>query len=90
MTTSEITTPAQPELVPARMVNEFTYCPRLAYMEWVQGEFADSSDTVDGRFQHRRVDRPSGNLPMPEDSADADVPADASVSASCHRSHLQC
>ena len=23
------------------MVNEFAYCPRLAYLEWVQGEFAD-------------------------------------------------
>ena len=75
MAASELTTPAHPEFVPARMVNEFTYCPRLAYMEWVQGEFADSADTVDGRFQHRRVDRPSGSLPMPEDSADADVPA---------------
>ena len=26
-----------PELVPARMLNEYTYCPRLCYMEWVQG-----------------------------------------------------
>lgn len=53
-----------PELVPARMLNEFTYCPRLCYMEWVQGEFAHSADTLDGRFQHRRVDRPAGDLPV--------------------------
>lgn len=52
-----------PDLVPARMVNEFVYCPRLAYLEWVQGEFADSADVAEGRFQHRRVDRPSGDLP---------------------------
>ena len=45
-----------PELIPARMLNEFAYCPRLCYIEWVQGEFLDSADTVDGRFQHRRVD----------------------------------
>ncbi len=51
------------ELVPARMLNEFAYCPRLSYLEWVQGEFAHSADTVDGRFQHRRVDRQSGDLP---------------------------
>ena len=51
-----------PDLIPARMVNEFVYCPRLAYMEWVQGEFADNADTVDGRFQHRRVDRESGSI----------------------------
>ena len=49
-----------PELIPARMLNEFAYCPRLCYIEWVQGEFLDSADTVDGRFQHRRVDSDSG------------------------------
>lgn len=50
-------------LLPARMVNEYQYCPRLAYLEWVQGEWADSSDTVDGRHKHRRVDKPAGELP---------------------------
>ena len=52
-------------LLPARMVNEYQYCPRLAYLEWVQGEWAESSDTVEGRHAHRRVDRPSGDLPDP-------------------------
>ncbi|MGH7116481.1 MAG: CRISPR-associated endonuclease Cas4g/Cas1g [Stellaceae bacterium] len=52
--------------VPARMVNEFQYCPRLAYLEWVQGEWAESADTVEGRGVHRRVDRPSGDLPEAE------------------------
>jgi CRISPR-associated protein Cas1 len=46
-----------PAPLPVRMLNEFTYCPRLGYLEWVQGEWADSADTVDGQFQHRRVDR---------------------------------
>lgn len=46
-----------PDLVPVRMLNEFTYCPRLFYLEWVQGEFEDNADTRDGRFQHRSVDR---------------------------------
>lgn len=45
------------------MLNEFAYCPRLAYLEYVQGEFEDSVDTVEGRSQHRRVDQPSGVLP---------------------------
>ena len=58
-------------LLPARMVNEYQYCPRLAYLEWVQGEWAESSDTVEGRYAHRRVDRPGGALPDPA-SADAD------------------
>ncbi|THJ19466.1 MAG: CRISPR-associated endonuclease Cas1 [Nitrospira sp. CG24E] len=39
------------------MVNEFAYCPRLAYFEWVDGEFADNADTTEGRFHHRRVDQ---------------------------------
>lgn len=53
---------SSPELIPARMLNEFAYCPRLCYIEWVQGEFLDSADTVDGRFQHRRVDKASGKV----------------------------
>jgi len=52
-----------PNLIPARMLNEFVYCPRLCYIEWVQCEFIDSVDTVDGRYQHRRVDLDSGKLP---------------------------
>lgn len=52
-------------LLPVRMVNEYVYCPRLAYLEWVQGEWADSADTVEGRHVHRRVDKPSGQPPAP-------------------------
>jgi len=44
-------------LIPVRMVNEYVYCPRLAYLEWVQGEFAHSADTVDGAIKHKRVDQ---------------------------------
>lgn len=46
-----------PDLIPARMLAEFTYCPRLCYIEWIDGEFVDNEDTADGRFQHRRVDK---------------------------------
>ena len=62
MTTTANLSTGAPELVPARMLNEFVYCPRLCYLEWVQGEFAHSADTLDGRFQHRRVDEPAGDL----------------------------
>ena len=68
---SETSISTPPELVPARMLNEYAYCPRLAYLEWVQGEFEDSVDTMEGRFQHRRVDRPSGTLPIPRDDGGA-------------------
>jgi CRISPR-associated protein Cas1 len=48
---------ALPPFLPVRMLNEFTYCARLGYLEWVQGEFADNDDTVEGRYHHRNVDR---------------------------------
>jgi CRISPR-associated protein Cas1 len=56
-----------PELVPARMVNEFSYCPRLFYLEWVQSRFSDNADTVEGRWAHRVVDQPTGAAPLPDD-----------------------
>jgi len=54
---------AVPELVPARMVNEFAYCPRLFFIEWVQARFADSVDTVQGNYTHRVVDAGGGKVP---------------------------
>lgn len=59
-----------PDYIPARMLNEFAYCPRLFYLEWVQGEWADSADTVDGRFRHRRVDHAGGALPSAEEETE--------------------
>ena len=56
-------------LLPARMLNEYAYCPRLCYLEWVQGEFADSVDTLDGRLRHQRVDQESGSLPPSEEAS---------------------
>ncbi len=56
-----------PELVPARMVNEFSYCRRLFFLEWVERRFRDNRDTIDGRYQHRRVDQPGGLAPLPTD-----------------------
>ncbi|MDE0520280.1 MAG: CRISPR-associated endonuclease Cas4/Cas1, partial [Candidatus Dadabacteria bacterium] len=57
-------------LVPARMVNEWVYCPRLAYLEWVEGEWADSGDTAQGKRVHARVDKDGKQLPSPEDLGD--------------------
>jgi CRISPR-associated protein Cas1 len=63
-------TDGPPELIPARMLNEFAYCPRLAYLEWVESEFAHNDDTLDGRFAHRRVDRPDGRPALDLDLAE--------------------
>lgn len=56
-----------PPLVPARMLNEHVYCPRLAYLEWVDQGFRDSADTVEGRFAHRRIDAERGRPPEPNE-----------------------
>jgi CRISPR-associated exonuclease Cas4/CRISPR-associated protein Cas1 len=54
-------------LVPVRMVNEWVYCPRLALLEWMDSEWADSSDTEEGRRAHVRADSGIGKLPAPTD-----------------------
>lgn len=60
------------ELLPARMLNEFVYCPRLFYLEWVEGDFRDSSETIEGRITHRTVDVESGDLPSPGSLKDSE------------------
>lgn len=52
-----------PEHVPARMLNEFVYCPRLFFYEWVDGVFRHSSDTLDGAFKHEKGDQREDALP---------------------------
>ena len=54
-------------LIPVRMINEWVYCPRLAFLEWVEGEWADSGDTAEGRRAHATVDAGGGRLPAPDD-----------------------
>lgn len=61
---------AETPLLPARMLNEWIYCPRLAFLEWVDGEWAESGDTEEGRRAHVRVDAGGGKLPAPADIDD--------------------
>jgi CRISPR-associated protein Cas1 len=44
------------------MLNEFVYCPRLFYYEYVEGVFAENAHTVRGSSIHKRVDAGSGSL----------------------------
>ena len=48
-----------PDLIPVRMLVQYTYCKRLAYMEWIQGEFAYNTEVLDGKYKHKNVDKPS-------------------------------
>jgi CRISPR-associated protein Cas1 len=56
-----------PDLLPARMLNEFVYCPRLFFYEWVEGVFESSADTLDGQAKHSRVDSGPDEMPAAED-----------------------
>ncbi len=52
-----------PEYLPARMLNEFVYCPRLFFYEWVEGVFAHSVDTVEGALRHEKLETKADPLP---------------------------
>jgi CRISPR-associated protein Cas1 len=54
---------AEPQQIPARMMNEFIYCQRLFYYEFVEGVFVESVDTLRGAAIHQRVDSGNGALP---------------------------
>jgi CRISPR-associated protein Cas1 len=70
---SNDTEPPAVDYLPARMVNEYVYCPRLFYLMHVEGQFADSYETVQGRIVHRRVDGGNGRLDAAEIVPQADL-----------------
>ncbi len=76
-----------PDLIPARILNEHVYCPRLAYLEWVDRQFKDNADTAEGTFVHRRVDRPRATPPAPGEAEEEgeDPPPSTSVELSSER-----
>jgi CRISPR-associated protein Cas1 len=48
------------------MLNEFVYCPRLFFYEWVEGVFAHSADTIEGELRHEKLEARSDPLPPPD------------------------
>jgi CRISPR-associated protein Cas4 len=46
-------------VMPVRRLNNYVYCPRLFYFQWVENIFQESADTVAGSHVHRNVDAPS-------------------------------
>jgi len=57
-----------PDYLPARMLNEYVYCPRLFFYEWVEGIFVQSRDTVEGKLRHEKVERKDDALPTAEEA----------------------
>jgi len=74
-----------PDYLPARMVNEYCYCPRLFFYEWVEGVFQESADTVEGAAQHSRVDREGPGLPAPDDLGEELRTRSVTLSSENHR-----
>lgn len=60
---SSFVRPAFTDPIQARMLNEFVYCPRLFYYEFVDGVFVESADTERGSAIHKKVDKGKGELP---------------------------
>ena len=69
--------PAEGDYLPARMLNEFVYCPRLFYYEYVEGVFAHNRETVEGALRHDSLDQREDGLPSPEQLAESDRPVRA-------------
>jgi CRISP-associated protein Cas1 len=63
LSSSPVQTEAEPQQIPARMMNEFVYCKRLFYYEFVEGVFVENADTLRGEAIHQRVDSGNGGLP---------------------------
>ena len=64
---------ALPDYLPARMINEHVYCPRLFYFEQVEGVFVDNEHTVEGSVQHKRVDKEGKSAPKPDEESEEPV-----------------
>ena len=64
---------AEPDYLPARMINEYVYCPRLFHFEQVLGVFVHNEHTVEGAAQHKRVDKPGKGTPHAGDKTDEPV-----------------
>ena len=73
------------DYLPDRMLNEYVYCPRLFYLMHVLGQWGDSGDTEEGRYLHRRADRPTRPIPDAEQIEQAVGRRLRSVTASSDR-----
>src|SRR2546430_15485816 len=49
------------------MLNEYAYCPRLFFLEWVDSLWAANADVAEGLRRHRRVDSGGGAAPLPNE-----------------------
>src|SRR5688500_14826478 len=53
-------------LLPARMLNEFAYCPLLYWLMHLEGRRPENAFTTEGKRLHRRIDSEEDLLPSQE------------------------
>ncbi len=63
--------PAELPPMPVRRLQNYAYCPRQFYYQWVENIFVENTDTMEGTNAHRITDQPSRlgdaeNLDLPE------------------------
>lgn len=71
-----------PEYLPARMLNEYVYCPRLFYYEWVESVFVHNRETVEGSLRHAKLDDKQDELVPAEELTEEDQLHSRSVTLS--------
>lgn len=77
-----------PDYLPARMLNEFVYCPRLFFYEWVEGVFVHNRETVEGSLRHAKLDGRQDELIPADQLAEADRVHSRSVNLSSETHRL--
>ena len=60
--------------MPVRRSQNYAYCARLFYYQWVEDLFVENANTVAGSATHRQVDKPSA---LPEDPKELELPEGA-------------
>lgn len=63
-----------PPIMPVRRLQNYAYCPRLFYYQWVENTFLENADTIEGSAVHRQTDKPSA---LPEDPKELELPEGA-------------
>jgi len=63
-----------PPPMPVRRLQNYAFCPRQFYFQWVEGIFLENADTIEGSAMHRQTDKPSQ---LPEDPREMELPEGA-------------
>ena len=60
--------------MPVRRLQNYAFCPRQFYFQWVENVFVENADTAEGSAAHRQTDKPSQ---LPEDPKELELPEGA-------------